>query len=198
VPYLPNLTTEQTTAFSRNADDLRTHLRILEERWRRFYPVLPWYQLLFLPTAPVQAATSEAPVVGLNTGTLVDDLYGEAVPQKTTGVYQQPHLTPVVNDSAPERKKHANPVSIHGFVRREETENELNQFGEDASRIVTVTLLTSLCDARGITVNPGDEFDYSGQRWEVRSSRIPERGRWKMTNIPLFIECRCMTKRVGS
>lgn len=198
-PYIPNVGFEQDSSFSKkDADDLRVHLRLLEERWRLFYPVIPWYQILFLPTSPAQPPTSEAPVVGLNTGTLVDDLYGEAVPQKSTGVYQQPHTTPTMFDSAPERRKHANPVSLNVFVRREETENELTPFGEDASRILVATLLTSLCDARGVTVNVGDEFEYGGQRWEVNSARVPERARWKTTNIPLFIECKCFTKRVGS
>lgn len=198
--YLPNASEQSTILTPAGSDDLRTALALLEEKWTLFYPLMSWRMIDFTPTlAADPSANSEAKLTGTGTGaTRVDPLYGEAVPVDDDGDFIQPHGDNGNAIDATDRKAFKDAIEIHGHPQREETDDELELYGANADRVIRLTLLCSMCDRLGITVRVGDEFEFAGQTWEVKQACIPPRGRWKWTNIPLYIVCMCSVKKTGS
>lgn len=200
VPYLPNKEILGTLFTSVDMSDLETHLRLLEERWKRFFPILDWRQLDFNPVP--MTSGGEAYVAGVDGKTIINPVYNEAIPQgpndnANPGVqYQSPHGGPV---DATNRKIYKPTVPIHVQVKRIRPDNALtvtNKAGRSDARFI---LLCSLLDRAGITVNEGDQVGYRGTRYEIREAVIPEDGYWQQnTNIPLYVVCEAAIDHLGS
>lgn len=200
MPYLPNKEILGTLFTSVDMADLQTHIRLLEERWTLFFPLLDWKQLDFNPVP--MTAGGEAYVSGLDGKTVINPVYNEAIPQGPDDVanpgvrYQSPHGGPV---NATNRKIYKPSVSVHARVFRYPPDNSLTTLNKSGRRDLRLTLLCSMLDRAGITANEGDQFSYRGVRYEVKEAAIPDTGYWQQnTNIPLFVVCEAAIDHLGS
>jgi len=87
-------------------------------------------------------------------------------------------------------------VLIHGRVQREVRDRELKKLGFDKMRDLLVFFTHGHLDALGITVYPGDEFVWDGDRYVVKQHKSG--GYWKNTNLRLYRVLMCENVRPGS
>jgi len=193
----------QDTAFPKALDkDLQFQIRMIVEKWRRFYPCINYYPLLKC-TTPVQDTEVDTEqtidgqnlITGADGNTGYDLLYGESVGQsmKTTG-WQQPHQ----NDAhdASEEEQFADPCRIHFRFFREAKQRDLQRWGFDKLRDVVITTPRALLDAAGIEGLEGDKFTYQGEIYIVVAANNV--GYWKNTNVPLYRVFNCEHRRRGA
>jgi hypothetical protein len=189
VPYLPPDVIEETVLPQPWGKDLRNLIRIIEEKWRRFYPLVPYHQLATSPTTPANTNTPN----GAAGSTLFDPLYGEAVdPTMTTIV--QPHLSGTFNAANPE--VFDDPVTFNIKVQPFELDVVEKLYGFDKTRQLVLTAPTSTLDRNGITVQEGDTVEWDGKIFRVHEVTLDKF--WLNTNLPLFIVWTCSAWRVGS
>lgn len=192
--YLPEPYTHETEFPSAYGRDLAVQLRLIEEKYRRFYPKLEYFAFRGDVT-PASSAAATGEVVGEAGGSSFDTLWGETVPagQLATGVWQQPHD----GTGAAANPEVFYPMQIvHGRIQREAKEKELKKYGFDQLRDLLLFLPCSRLDALGITVRAGDEFVWDGYRYFVEQCEAT--GYWKNTNLTLYVVSNCTQKKAGS
>lgn len=182
------------------SESLRTACDLLIEKWETFYPQYDYFMLDYVPTVPVDKGESTAS--GSTPGTIVDPLYGEAIPVHDLGGGQweaiQPHgsTTPAMETDAPSRKKHKTAVPLFIHLLRNEQNPELKLEGANTSREFTLTVPTPLLDKYGVVIRSGDRIAVGVNLIEVKEVRMV--GYWKWTNIPLYIKMECSLEARGS
>ena len=200
-PYIPRRFTHETE-FPQAADrDLQMQLRLIEEKWRRFYPAISYYRILesigiagvdsSMTTVQIPAPVGEVGQSGW------DPLYGESVdPQMVTdGAWKQPHLDPVL-DATTEIEVYGDPEPIHSQMRVEPKERELKQYGFDEKRDLLAIIPATFFDALGFLAREGDKLIWDGEEYVVLDDSGS--GFWHNTNIRLYRVLGCEHKRLGS
>jgi hypothetical protein len=200
VAYLPPAYLEDG-AFPTSVDmDLITQLRMVAEKWRRFYPIVDYYVIhkdntVIDHATPVATSPDQKNLItGAAGATQFDTLYRERVPVAlhTTG-WQQPHSAPAV--AAAEEEVFYPPVQLHVRFRFDATDREIKRWGFDKVKDVLVLVPTILLDQIGITVVEGDKFTHGGIDYLVERANV--QGYWKNTNVPLYVALDCEQKRRG-
>lgn len=196
MPYLPPPSPDGAE-FPRAYDaDLELAIRLIEERWRRFFPRLDYRPLNKLVTP----AVGNNPVGAPGT-TQFDPVWGEAVPVETaTTGWRQPHLSAIVTPDAPisavEPQVYQEPRDIHGRVERVARKDHLQKLGFDRIRDLLVTIPSSMLDSSGITVTQGDRFVWDNELYEVL--QWSPMGWWMNSSVKLFIVLNVAHARKGS
>ena len=163
-------------------------VRLIEERYRLFYPEITFFKLNKEVTA-VDDPADAAQVVGASGTTQFDRLWGEQIPasMEATG-WQQPHLSEKDADTAthdaPDRGVYQDPVEVHGRLQRVARKDELKKYGFDRVRDVILHLPLFTMQKIGLRPRPGDYFIWDGDQFDVK--QVNRRGWWKNTNVRLF------------
>lgn len=196
--YIPKPYQEQTAFPHEFGRDLQLQVRLIEEKWKRFFPPLPYYSLIRdFGIAAVDSTTgAPAPVAGASGGAF-DPVWGEWVDSQmaTDGTWDQPHLNPNL-DATTEHEIYRTPVTIHFQVRREVKERQLKLWGFDKIRDVIVIAPASFFDACGLRTQEGDKFIWDGEEYFVYQDAGD--GWWKNSNIRLYRVLNCEHRRLGS
>jgi len=196
--YFPFDIVDETTFPKGVGKDLNFNIRVLKEKWNRFYPLLPFHSLV-LDYEKVAAGIDGGISLGEGVSTSVDDLWGEDLPDfdQTVMDYSNPHSqedSPEPN--AIEGKQYRDPVNTRIHILEEATEYQLKKMGRDLMNDLIATFLTPMLDDNGLVVKSGDEFTWNGERYKILD--VKHRGFWKMTNLFLFVECNCEKARYGT
>lgn len=176
------------------SNDLATMISLLEEKWRRFFPIVDYFQMDYTPTT---VPTEDTPA-GKPGATRVDDLWGEDIPASLTAEWIQPHENSPqgLAADATDCKRYKPSVQFNLPIQREVDDKTLKRFGIDNMRDVLVTFLSSTLDDLGVTVQVGDRFVYGGENYEVEQYK--QTGYWLNTNVALYIIGNCKRLRLGS
>jgi len=202
-PYLPPNVIQDTTFPRAFRADLRQAIRLIEDMYRRHYPVITYYPRLSAVTSVCDEEGTVDPetiqedtLVGETGTTMFDPLWGEPVPssEDATG-WEQPHGNPA-HDATDSRGLHDAGVQIHARVQREAKDRTLKKIGFDKIRDLLVFIPVSMLDDAGIQVEPGDEFEWDGERFQVLQRR--RTGWWKNTNTRLYLAINAEHTRVQS
>lgn len=189
--FPPDIAT--TTQFPKPwSKDAQTAARLIEERWRRHCPALPYFVLKVDVDVPDEAAPD--PLLGIAGWTNFDPLEGESVPEMGMD-WSQPQLDDTVDATA--HRVFDEPVAIHARVQTEAKESELKLYGFEEIRDLLVVIPKTLLDAAGVEVKNGDEFTWRKQRFEV--TEWNNTGDWKNSpDLQFFITINATHARVGS
>lgn len=196
MPYLPEDFTHPTVMPKAYGADVLHAIRVIEEKWARFYPQVNYFCLRKAITVVPKNGQGDVDTQSL-TGevgtTTFDPILGEAV--DTTGTFwKQPHLSGDTRAASPER--FMDPVRVHAQVRREAKEKELKKLGFDEVRDLLLTIPTSILDKLGIEVTQGDRFVWDNDLFEVL--QFETTGYWKNTNLRLYMILNCRHYHPGS
>lgn len=203
-PYLPAKFTQSTEFPKAFGRDLQTQIRLIEERWKRYFTEISYYQRF--QTLGIADATPDvrnpeiaAPVSPVDpAGGGFDRMWGESVDRQMADVDQwdQPHLSGTL-DATTETEGYQAPVAIHAQIKREvDKKRALELYGFDDVRDIVVIIPASFLDACGFRVKEGDKFIWDGQEYDVLQNAGS--GWWKNSNIRLFRVLNCESKRLGS
>jgi len=198
MPYIPENFTMPTGMPLAYEKDVLTAIRIVEEKWTRFYPQIRYFSLNKAVTNVPLTSTGDIDtesVSGTAGGTTFDPVWGEAVdPVALASGWKQPHLSG--DRRAVDPEQFATPVYINAQVRREAREKELKKLGFDEVRDLLVTIPLSLLDKLAITVTQGDRFIWDNDMFEVLQYETT--GYWKNTNLRIYMVLNCRHQHPGS
>jgi len=187
--YLPPLSISETQFPQAWGKDLRLAVRMIEEEYNRYYPLIQYHPLSKATTPAVDQNTP----VGAPGTTQFDPLYGEAVDASMTTIVQ-PHLSGQYQAGNPEI--YLSPVPVRARVFRGEIDKLLHRYGFDKVRELVVSIPTSILDRGAITVMEGDYIEWDSHPYKVKEVARDEY--WKNTNVQLFVTFACDAWRVGS
>jgi hypothetical protein len=194
--YLPEDFTHPTVMPQAYGADVLHAIRVIEEKWVRFYPQVNYFCLRKAVTVAPKNAQGDVDTQSLTgeAGTTVfDPILGEAV-DNASATWKQPHLSGDRRAVSPER--FMDPVRVHAQVRREAKEKELKKLGFDEVRDLLLTIPTSMLDKLGIVVTQGDRFVWDNDLFEVL--QFETTGYWKNTNLRLYMILNCRHYHPGS
>lgn len=206
--YLPFPTTHGAVFPIANGVDFAAAVRLIKEKWRRFYPYIAYYSLAAIPAA-VQEGTDSAgytqSVQQAPGQTVVDDLWGESVPAGATWI--QPHSptdSAAADAAAPTTNVYQGPFQIRAHVRINPPEQLLTRMGINETRELLVTIPTALLDevtdAEGqphpVYCRIGDRFVWSRVTYEAQEVILT--GLWKFTDVPLYVTITAQRVHPGS
>ncbi len=186
--YIPTGQTDDTVFPTAHGDDLVTAIRLIEERWNRFYPLLTYTPLNKQPTP----ATEYKELSGVSGTTKFDTLWGEEVDENLS-TWKQPQSDPTINAVDP--GVYLDAVPLRGRIKRTVREEQLKKYGFDLLRHLLVTIPTSMLDKAGTEVKAGDRFVWNNERFEV--IQFAPWGFYYNTNIFLYIVMNCEHVRYG-
>lgn len=192
--YLPD-PTALTTVFPRvNAKDFAMQVRLIEEQYRRMYPLIAYscFNKAVTPTA-VTASGDRAPVGAAGT-TKFDPIWNESV-DPTSSTWKQPHASPGTVVAA-ETDQYLTPVPINARIQRINKETQLKKYGFDKVRDLTLFIPLSLMDRRGITAQHNDKFLWNNFEYVVLE--LNTNGYWKNSDISLYMVLNCEQRRKGA
>jgi hypothetical protein len=206
-PYVPTKFLHETTFPKAFGRDLQMQIRLIEERWRRFYLLLDYYPLLQMTgiasTPDARTAGIPAPIAPVDpAGGGFDPLWGESVDRDMAdaGQWDQPHLSGGALDATTEAEGFAAPVQLHFQVQGVATPGDKKRlqeaYGFDDVRDVVLVTPATFFDAIGLRAKEGDKFVFDGEEYVVIEDRGA--GRWKNTNIRLYRALNAEHKRLGS
>jgi len=182
-----------TTEFPKTwSKDVRMQARIVEEQWRRVFPLIPYYSLkkAVTPRADIEDFDE---LVGEDSTTKFDTLWREGVPT-TSGTWKQPHLSGDLN--ATERHLFEESISMHMKLIMEGTEHELKRFGFDKVKDIVAQVPMIFFDRFNRKPQEGDKFFWDGDMFVVLQTK--RHMYWKNTNIRMYYVLNCERKRRGS
>lgn len=201
LPYFPPKYLQETPlplAFER---DLQFQLRLMREKWHRFYPPVDYYKVI-RPTAIAQPDADKGGLAPTATedpsGAAFDRLWGEGHSRETavSGSWRQPHGDDDY-EATTEHERYEGPYTLPMQIRREVKEKELKLYGFDEMRDFICTVPRIVLDDCGIRVEPGDKWIWDGNEVLVMQvSSSP--GFWKNSNVRLYEVFDCEYKRLGS
>lgn len=193
--YLPEEFTHDTVFPRAFGKDAHLQIRLVEEKWRRFYPEINYYCLDKNVTVAPAESGGLAQATGTTGGTAFDPITGESVdPAALTSAWKQPHLSG--DRRAVGTERFLEPIKLHAQVRREAKEKELKKLGFDEVRDLLLTIPASMLDKLAITVQQGDRFIWDNDLFEV--TQFEATGYWKNTNIRLYLVLNCRHWHPGS
>lgn len=192
MPYLPPGIITETEFPKAWGRDLANFLRLIEEKWRRFFPEVTYYPLLKDDTV---AGSFDTPV-GTAGNTIFDPLYGEAVDagMLTAGVISQPHLSGIYNAGNPE--VYDNGTVLNFQIQASELEVLLKKYGFDKTRTLVAMVPVSVLDRNGITATEGDYLTWDGKPYYV--NEVQRDSFWKNSNVQIFVVLGCTPRRMGA
>lgn len=203
-PYLPPKYTQQTSFPKAHGRDLLTQVRMIEERWRRYYTEIEYYPRLqdigiADATPDVHNPEIAAPVSPTDPAAGgFDRLWGESVDRQMADdeQWEQPHLSGTL-DATTEAEGYQAPVKFHAQIKREmDKKRALELYGFDDVRDLVVIIPVSFYDACGFRAKEGDKFIWDGQEYDVIQNAGA--GWWKNSNVRLYRVLNCESKRLGS
>lgn len=181
------------STFPSGYKDLPFQTRLIEAKWKRFYPPVP-YTPIVVRTAPQDYANLNLPANEAG-ATGFDPLWAESVDSALT-VWRQPHATGGTV-RANDVEVYGAPVMINVRVYAEDVDGDLKDWGIEAKLDLTVVAPASLFDAAGVTPRPGDKFTWQdGVVYDVR--QVSRNKRYLNTARVLYAVLNCSTKRLGS
>lgn len=195
MPYLPPRTINDTglpTAYSPNKD-LAVVSALLIEQWKRFYPKIS-YKMIDLS---VKKAVDD--VAGDLPRTIVDDLYGEAIPQTAEHRgWHQPHAHDAAGDAldATVGKKYKTAILVNSKVEIASRDRQLGDFGIKDDKDIQIDIPTPLLDVLGIIIRIGDIIEWDGEEFEITD--WSREYYWKNTNVFLNITAAGKRREIGS
>ena len=161
MPYLPPHVVEGGLFPSSYGVDLTTEIGMIEELWRRHYPLIQYAPMSKSPTAVTDPTTQ---LSGQANTTKFDPMWGESV-DSGLAVWQQPHAS--TNAAAAEPTVYLPPRSVNARIQRVARDDQLKKYGFDRIRTLLVTIPTSMLDAIGVTVAARDRFVWDNEIYEV-------------------------------
>jgi hypothetical protein len=176
-----------------NAKDLQSQIRLIEEQYRRFYPLIQYSCLKKAVTPSAPTLTGDRLVVGKAGTTKFDPVWGESVDSAAVE-WSQPHATAGTVPAADVELYHT-PVPINARVQRINKETQLKKYGFDKVRDLTLFIPLSLLDRAAITVKNGDLFDWNAHSYTVIEQNT--NGYWKNTDLSLYMVMNCEQRRRG-
>lgn len=144
MPYLPVLDAEQTQFPLAYGQDLATAIATIEEKYVRFYPATPYYQMLVKATpTSIDPVTKDRVPIGADGTTTFDPVWGERLPPGATA-WKQPHGTGGAVP-ATETQVFDVPVLVHSERRKVSKETQLKPYGFNKVRelLIVVPLSSS-------------------------------------------------------
>jgi hypothetical protein len=194
VSYLPPTPTDQTAWPEAYGKDIAVQIRLIDEKWKRTFPLLTYYQIKKATTP----ATDPNMPIGEAGKTQFDPVWGESVPadMASTG-WRQPHGDAVADAADPELFEA--PVSMNFRVQRIAKESELKKYGFDQIRDLLLFVPLSILDENSVIVTAGDSGDYviwDGDEYTVLQKE--RAGYWKNTNVRLYMALNCEHRRPGA
>lgn len=191
MPYLPPLAINDTRFPRAFKKDLRQQIRMIEDLYRRMYPVIDYYAMQRGTTSICAAQSGEGEtlepetVVGESGTTVFDPLWGEPVPasEGATG-WVQPHDS-AAHDATESAGVFDTAVQIHARIQQEAKDRTLKRWGFDKIREILAIIPVSMLDNAGITVEPGDQFVWDGERYQV--TQYKRDGFFHNSNIRLYV-----------
>jgi hypothetical protein len=186
------------TVFPKGATkDIALQRRVIEEKWRRFFPQIVYYSMKISTTvaSPVDAVVGEAG------STPFDPIYGEALPHNIGAAWKQPHKNTSTLDST-ERGVFRPSVVFNGRMQREALDLDLKRWGFDRIRDLIVFIPRTFVETANITnrgidpLKPGDWFTWDGDPYDV--VQRDKDGWWKNTNVRLFYVLNCEHRKLGA
>lgn len=192
--YIPRRSENPTTFPVALEADLEFAARKSIEMWARFYPTVR-YKRIKLAATPVSTPKG---LSGVGTGgTVVDDLYGESVPDHGDSSWRQPHST--VESAAADAHDHHQyeaAQDVHCYLRVDVADYELKRYGiEEQFNLLGIFAAAEL-DERKIIVSQGDRFLWQGQEYQIHERKLS--GWFFNTDIPLYVVTTCDRVRRGS
>jgi hypothetical protein len=201
-PDYPKRVVDETIMFGGNGYDMATSQRMIEERWKLFYPSVPYSPLVKAVTA-VGVATEV--LSGENQTTAFDPLWGESVDRPAGQTqWRQPHASAVTSQDAildparvaAEPEIRAEERRVHMRIHRISREDLLKKLGFDLVRTLVGCVPTTMFDRIGITPQPGDRFRWNDEWYEVLQTS--PQGWYKNTTHNLFWYLSVKSARIGS
>ena len=197
MPYLPTPPYNDTHfPTGSDVDRLTTAVGMIREKWSRFYPLVAYEQIKFQQTV----APAEGFLAGITGETIIDNLYGEAVPRNNVDQeWIQPHdqtITPPLAGNDDTVIYH-DPIDVYMFVDADNEDLVLNKTGLTLKRVLNVTFATPNLDDAGVTVQVGDRFTWNNTKWIINGWKRSEKF-WKYTDTYLYVRAQCDRWKVGS
>ena len=195
MPYLPPRVINDTglpTAYSPHKD-LAVVALLLIEQWRKFYPLVA-YRMIDLS---IKKAVND--VAGDLPHTIVDDLYGEAIPQTAEHRgWHQPHAQDAAGDDldATAGRKYKTAINVNSRVEIASRNRDLGDFGIKDDKDMQFSIPTPLLDLLGITIRIGDIVEWDGEEFEITD--WSREYYWKNTNVFLHIVAAGKRREIGS
>jgi hypothetical protein len=166
--------------------------RLASEKWRRFFPPVPYYQIKKAVTY-VTNRPSDA-LVGETATTKFDPVYGEAIDPTAGSTWQQPHGSDVLHAADPE--VYAASVLVNLRVQIEATDTDLKLWGFERMEDAIASCPNSLLSQLGVTCKSGDYFVWGGHEYEVLQA--VQSARFDNEPGTLYNVLNCKIKRRGS
>lgn len=196
MPYLPKSNPQDTVFPTIGLDVAWVHNTLLE-KWKRFYPIVSYYQIDVTPTVAVSDGNVVTDMVtGIAGKTRVDDLWGEDVIVNNND-WIQPHSTvesPLADSTNTRIFKEVVLINVH--VNLEPTEQLLRRMGIEEEKVILATFPLVLLDEKDVIVSVGDIFKWGGTTYEILTNKFT--GYWKMTNHTLYMTCTARRWKYGS
>lgn len=189
-PYLPVLDITNTSFPRADWKDVQQQVRLVNGKYRRIYPELPYYPLLRAPTA----VASPGDLSGEPGTTAFDPIWGEPIAPGAGQKWEQPHGSSALDATSGE--VFGGPYPIHCRVQLDSKDLDLKKYGFDKVRDITVWIPLSLLDEQGVRVNSGDNLEWNSRRFVVKE--FTTTGWWRNTNVPLFMVLTLDHARLGS
>lgn len=201
MPYIPPPAIDPTVFPQPYVADLTTHIGLIEERWRRSFPIISYTMIDKRVTAvadsPAGTGAASDALSGEAGSTKFDPLWGESI-DSTLTTWQQPHgqaaATPAIK--AVEPNVYLPAIPLHARIRRAARKDELQKYGFDRIRDLLVTIPTSMLDTAGVTCAAGDRFVWNNELFEV--IQWSPMGWWFQTSVKLYIVLNVQHARRGS
>jgi hypothetical protein len=177
-----------TQLAKKETQDLIAYKRMAREKYERRFPLVQYYSFLL----PLQAASG-----GITTDlsvSLVDDLWGETVPDALAGNFTQPHTDPAID---PTKYDHfAEPVDLNVNLMWEKSEKNLVKQGIDDVHAPRFVFLNFQFELLGMKIKPQDKFIWRDNIYEVETYELT--GRWFNTDYFLYSSVTAKSKQPGS
>ncbi len=199
MPYLPISPLNQTEFPQAWMKDLATAVRMIAERYRRHFSLLPYYAIKVEPTAITCVGTTDEDRDVLTGGagaTCFDPLYDEPAVGDASGNWVQPHACAGLPATKTASEQFDGPFGMHMRVQRGHPELELKHHGFDRIRDLVVYVPLSSFDKHGISVRAGDYLVWDGDPYTVMD--LDRTGYWHNSNLRLYMLLNCAKRRHGS
>jgi hypothetical protein len=174
---------------TRTDQDLNTFLEQILEKYVLKFPVVKYRQL----THPEEEASGQ--ITTDPSVSVVDDLWGEAVPPQLVSGFQQPHSDITINPT--EGAIYNSEVDVNVKVEYETRNRNLLKYGRDVTQLTIFKFLNYQLLRQGITeVSPGDKFIWKDHLYKVNTYTLS--GRWADTDYFLYSKAQASLDQFGS